>query len=87
LVAMTLSVFLSPKERLSLAMDEPRDLGVFSFDLDIARADLRLVDEGVLRSLLGGISDWLRARGGALGGPRADWIRCGGTPIGADMAD
>ncbi len=68
-------------------MDEarPREYGVFSIDLDVTRADWRLADEGAPRSLLEGISDWFRVRGGAFDGPRADWLRCGGTPIGADM--
>ena len=66
-------------------MDELRDCGAFSIDLDVVKVDLRLIDEDTPRSLLKGISDWLRVRGGALGSPRADWIRCGGTPIGADM--
>jgi len=68
-------------------MDELCDCGTFSIDLGVTKADLRLVDEVAPRSFLGGISDWLRARGGALDGPRADWMRCGGTPIGADIAD
>ena len=68
-------------------MDEPRECGSFLIDLDVTRADLRLVDEDAPRSLLEVISDWLRVRGGAFDGPRADWIRCGGTPIGADMGD
>ena len=74
---------------MSLAADEPRprEYGAFSIDLNVTRADLRPVDEDAPRSLLDGISDWLRVRGGAFDGPRADGIRCGGTPIGADMDD
>ena len=72
---------------MSFARDELRDCGAFSIDLDVTKAGLTHVDEDAPRSLLGGISDWLRDRGGALDGPRRDWIRCGGTPIGADMAD
>jgi hypothetical protein len=68
-------------------MEELRDCDALSIDLVVVKVDFRLVDEDAPRSLLEGISDWLRVRGGALGGPRTDWIRCGGTPIGADMAD